>query len=177
MLALAHGLPADLSRVVLPAYVSAELRKRSPGEDREHFLAHMAEHLPRHTVPAVLEILWDTQMDYGLTGVLAALFRVPDITAETWKRVLELASERTRTGGDTRYLLYILACAPVALQQTTPQLLYRALHSILHSLARSPRREVLNDLGTLEPALRALGGVETVMATISAALEIGRWWP
>jgi hypothetical protein len=36
---------------------------------------------------------------------------------------------------------------------------------------------VLNDLGMLEPALRALGGAETVMAIINAALEIGRWWP
>jgi hypothetical protein len=174
LLALVPRLPEARLQAILPALLKAILHNRQDDE-RVEVLAKLATRVSADSLPVMLEAIWSLQAAQSRRQVLNVL--LPTLTPGGWIRVLELAQEKTRTTGEARYLLQVLNATPVSLQKTDPAQLYPALHDILRQLAQKPRREALDGLAFLEPALRTLGGAEAVSAAACAALEIGRWWP
>ena len=176
-IALVPHLSEECLQTISPALSQAILEQLSSDEDRVENLNKLVGHVPESTLPAVLEAIWSIQMAGGWNNALSALLTSPHFTPRAWLQVLEIAGEKTRSTGETRYLLQVLKVAPIELQRTAPEQLYRALHRMLLLLAQRTRREALADLVSLETTLRALGGEETNLAIACATLEIGCWWP
>jgi hypothetical protein len=71
----------------------------------------------------------------------------------------------------------MLKAAGPLVKQSSPALLYPALHEILHLLAQRTRLDTLTDLALLAPAILPLGGEDAVTQACCATLEVGYWWP
>jgi len=61
--------------------------------------------------------------------------------------------------------------------QAGPGEAYSTVTALLHSSSNRQRVQLLTDLAALTPALVALGGPDTAVATAQAIQEVGCWWP
>ena len=146
-----------------------------PEEDRIRALSKLASNVPQAMLQEMLEAIWSIGLQQHQAQVLAAL--LPSLSETAWAIVLELTVVKVRDTGNTTFLLQVLKEAGSLVKQSSPALLYSALHEILPLLAQRTRLDTLTDLALLAPTIRAPGGEDAVTQACRATLEVGYWWP
>jgi hypothetical protein len=171
---LVPRLPQAELLIILPVLFKA-LQTMHGNEDQVELLSALAANIPESLLPEMLETIWSFRIEQFQNQVLAAL--VPSLSLSECELVLEMAVIKMRETGKTSTLLHILHAIDPSAQSYPPDILYPALHEVLHLLAQRTRREALVDLALLAPTIRALGGETAVTEAYCSTLEIGSWWP
>ncbi|BCL78429.1 hypothetical protein ccbrp13_08940 [Ktedonobacteria bacterium brp13] len=136
-------------------------------------LAQVANSLPEEQLDTFITVLWT--LENNREPVLQALDAV--LTADRWTYMLRRTQAKIRASEDPAIAVQVLKTMQKLTQQSSQEQLYPLLSETLHLLARQTRRETLNNLISLLPVLRILGGKQAIQETSSATLEVGSWWP
>lgn len=174
MAVLVPHLPEERLLAILPAVLKA-FRVMRPEEDRVWALTKLASNVSEGLLEEMLEALWSIGLQQHRAQVLEML--LPSLSEAGWATVLGLTVVKMRGTGDTTFLLQMLKAAGSVVNQSSPALLYPALHEILHLLAQRTHRDTLADVALLAPGINALSGEEAVTKACCATMEVGYWWP
>jgi hypothetical protein len=159
----------------LASNVPQSMHKKERQESMGVELSKLASNVPQAMLQEMLEAIWSIGLQQHQAQVLAIL--LPSLSEAAWATVLELTVVKVRDTGNTTFLLQMLKAAGPLVKQSSPALLYPALHEILHLLAQRTRLDTLTDLALLAPAILPLGGEDAVTQACCATLEVGYWWP
>jgi uncharacterized protein YeeX (DUF496 family) len=167
-------LPHQRLQTIMPSLLKAIYMLKMEDE-QTWLLTKLASNVPEDLLNEMLDAVAAIDMQQHRVQILDTLLLSLSQTA--WAKVLALLISRIRASKDINFALQTLKIADPLIQQSAPALLYPILREILHQLAAHPRRDALNDLALLIPALNTCGGEKAITETFCATLETGCWWP
>jgi uncharacterized protein YeeX (DUF496 family) len=176
--AIISYLPHEKQLLIIRPLLKA-LQVLKAEEDKMWFLDKLAFNVPEELVPEMFEVLWSLKAVLYQVPILEKFLQklLPSLSQTAWVKVLELAQTRMRATEEIYFTVRLLKAADNLVPQSTSALLYPIVHDVIHLISQYTRKEAFINLAFLIPTMRTISGTQAIVASCSATLEVGNWWP